>query len=147
MSCTKALGHAVSLILPEFLWHCYSILQVTMPTVATIHSVLTVGQHPGTELSYGMGPALQEEYLCIYEYLLSSLQQIPNKSSFSSQSVTAGQAWWQELVTTGHIAPTVRKWKDMDVCAQLSSSFSQGPKPTGCCYPHLHGSPLLSELI
>lgn len=75
MSCTKALGHAVSLILPEFLWHCYSILQVTMPTVATIHSVLTVGQHPGMELSYGMGPALQEKYLCIYEHLLSSLQQ------------------------------------------------------------------------
>lgn len=75
MSCTKALGHAVSLILPESLWHRYSILQVTMPAVATIHSVLIIGQHPGTELSCGMGPALQEKYLCIYEYLLSSLQQ------------------------------------------------------------------------
>lgn len=146
MSCIKALGHAV-LILPESLWHCYSILQVTMPTVATIHSVLTVGQHPGTELSCGMGPALQEKYLCIMSIYFPRCNKIPSKSSFSSQSVTAGQAWWQELVTTGHIAPTVRKWKDVDDCAQLSSSFSQGPKPTECCYPHLHGSPLLSELI
>lgn len=79
-------------------------------------------------------------------YFSHYCDQIPDRKQFKEGRVClgspsegtihhGGKAWWQVLEAAGHVAPAIRKQREMDAGAQLPSCSLLSPRPEWDC-PH-----------